>query len=87
MISFEGKKIKNVPQINKKIIEVWVNGQMVYPETSSVPDYIRKKYKSCFATGEWWNIYDWTNDLYWSNDVEEALNNFNEQYGTNYNIT
>ena len=83
MIAFENKKVKNVPQTDKKIIEIWFRGYRVYPESSNVPDIVRKTFKSCFAMGEWWNIYSWTNDLFWANDVNEAILNFNEQYGTN----
>ena len=75
MISYEGKKI----------IEVWFGGYMIYPELlESVPDVIKKEYKSCFALGNWWNMYFLTNDLDWGNDINEVIENYNEKYGTDY---
>lgn len=87
MISFKGKKIKNIPKTDKKIIEVWFRGYMIYPEPSEiVPDVIRKIFQSCFALGRWYNTYFWTDDLIWANDVYEAVENYNEQYGTEYTV-
>lgn len=78
MITIAGEKIKGIPQTDKKIIEIWFKGYMIYPD-SKVPDEVRKAFKSCFAMGEWWNVYDWTDDLFWANDIEEAILNYDER--------
>ena len=89
MLIFNGHKIKDVPQIKAKIIEIWVNGYKVWPEPKPeprLPDELIKKVRSCFALGEWYNYFVWTNDLGWSNNIQEALNYFNELYGTHYEL-
>lgn len=81
MITIADKKIGNTPQVAaKKIIEIWFRGYMLYPD-SKIPDEVRKYFKSCFAMGEWWSVYDWTDDLNWANDIEEAIINYDERDG------
>lgn len=83
MIIFDNNKIKDVPWIT----EVWVNGYMVWPEPKPhLPDELIKKVRSCFALGEWYNYFPWTNELPWNNDITDALNYFNELYGTQYEL-
>lgn len=89
MIVFNGGKIKDVPQIKAKIIEVWVNGYKVWPEPKpepDLPDELKKKVRSCFALGKWYNVFYWTDDYAWANDIYQALEYFNELYGTNYEL-
>lgn len=89
MLVFNGQKIKDVPQIKEKIIEIWVNGYKVWPESGPeprLPDELLKRVRSCFALGEWYNYFSWTNNLRWNNNITDALNYFNELYGTNYEL-
>ena len=89
MLVFNGHKIKDVPQIKEKIIEIWVNGFKVWPDPKpdpALPDELIKRVRSCFALGEWYNHFYWTNDLGWNNNIQDALNYFNELYGTNYEL-
>lgn len=89
MLIYNGQKIKDVPQIKDKVIEIWVNGYKVWPELKRdpyLPDELIKKVRSCFALGEWYNYFPWTNDLGWNNNIQDALNYFNELYGTNYEL-
>lgn len=89
MIVFNGDKIKDVPQIKAKIIEVWVNGYKVWPEPKPephLPEELIKKVRSCFALGQWYNSFSWTNEYAWANDVYQALEYFNNLYGTNYEL-
>lgn len=88
MLVYNGQKIKDVPQIKEKIIEVWVNGYKVWPDPNEphLPKELVKRVRSCFALGEWYDSYTWTNDLGWNNNIRDALNYFNELYGTNYEL-
>ena len=89
MLVYNGQKITDVPQIKARIIEVWVNGCKVWPDPKrdpKLPDELIKRVRSCFALGEWYNYFPWTNELEWSNDIIEALNYLNELYGTNYEL-
>lgn len=89
MIVFNGNKIKDVPQIKAKIIEIWVNGYMVWPEPKpepKLPDELIKRVRSCFALGEWYNVFYWTNEYDWANNINQALEYFNNLYGTEYEL-
>ena len=88
MLVYNGQKIKDVPQIREKIIEVWVNGYKVWPDPKEwhLPTELVKRVRSCFALGEWYNHFVWTNNLGWNNNIIDALNYFNELYGTNYEL-
>lgn len=86
MLVYNGQKIKDVPQIKEKIIEIWVNGYKVWPDPKHLPEELLKRVRSCFALGEWYNYFSWTNNLGWNNNIIDALNYFNELYGTSYEL-
>lgn len=56
MIIINNKKVIDVPN---KIIGVYVNGFMVWPELDDI--------FSCFAKGYWINLYPWTDTFDWKN--------------------
>lgn len=92
MLVFNGNKIKDIPKIEKRVLEIWVNGHIVWPEENTdefeyrLPQELIDKIKSCFALGTWYDGYYWTNNYGWSNTTIEALNYFNELYGKNYEL-
>lgn len=89
MIVINGNKVKDVPQIKAKIIEIWVNGCKVWPENNrdpDLPDELKKRVRSCFALGNWYNAYYWTNEYDWNNNIRQALEYFNNLYGTEYEL-